>query len=58
MDMPESVSEISQVPVIREFIDVFLGELFGMPSEREIEFLIELELGTSFMSCTPIKWCR
>ncbi|XP_016742990.1 uncharacterized protein [Gossypium hirsutum] len=36
MDTSESMSEISQVPVVREFIDVFPGEFPEIPTEREI----------------------
>ncbi|XP_062080635.1 uncharacterized protein LOC133785411 [Humulus lupulus] len=32
------------VPVVKEFIEVFLEDLPGLPSDREIEFLIELLL--------------
>ena len=31
-----------EVPVVREFPDVFPEELPGMPPDRDIEFLIEL----------------
>jgi len=34
------------VPVVREFPDVFLDELPGLPPAREIEFEIEVMPGT------------
>jgi hypothetical protein len=37
----------SEVPVINEFLDVFLEELLGMPPDRDIEFVIELKPGTA-----------
>jgi hypothetical protein len=40
-------SQGSEVPVVNEFPDVFLEELPGMPPDRDIEFVIELKLGTS-----------
>jgi hypothetical protein len=33
---------IRELPVVREFVDVFLDDLPGMPPERDIEFKIEL----------------
>ncbi|XP_016702229.1 uncharacterized protein [Gossypium hirsutum] len=36
---------IASVPVVCEFIDVFLEELLGLPSVREVEFGIELVPG-------------
>lgn len=48
MNTPEPRNEVSQVPIIREFMDVFHEELLGMPS-------IELEPGTTPISCTPYK---
>ena len=34
------------VPVVQEFADVFPDELPGMPPERDVEFTIDLVLGT------------
>lgn len=51
-----SRSEISQVPIMREFLDVFLEELHGMPLEKEIGFSIDLDPRTIPISCTPIEW--
>ena len=35
-----------EVPVVREFADVFPDELPGMPPERDVEFTIDLVPGT------------
>jgi hypothetical protein len=45
----KSVSEptLDQVPVVCEYPDVFPEELPGMPPGRDIEFIIELILGTA-----------
>ncbi|KAA0062764.1 ty3-gypsy sub-class retrotransposonable element polyprotein [Cucumis melo var. makuwa] len=32
----------SKVPIIYEYLDVFLDELSGLPPKREIEFTIEV----------------
>jgi hypothetical protein len=42
--------EPEDIPVVCEFADVFLDDLPGMPPDRDIEFIIELYLGT-----TPIS---
>ncbi|KAA0047297.1 Gag protease polyprotein-like protein [Cucumis melo var. makuwa] len=38
------------VLVVKEFLDVFLDDLSGLPSDREIEFTIELLQGTTLIS--------
>jgi hypothetical protein len=43
----------SEVPVVNEFPDVFPDELPGMPPDRDIEFVIELKLGTAPIYKTP-----
>jgi hypothetical protein len=39
--------------VVREFADVFLEDLPGMPLERELEFTIDLKPGTEPIARTP-----
>ena len=46
---------VELVPVVCEFPDVFLEELMGMPPKRDVEFLIQLEPGTSPLSKPPYK---
>jgi hypothetical protein len=41
---------LEEISVVREFLDVFLEDLLGMPPERDIEFKIELQPDT-----TPIS---
>jgi hypothetical protein len=36
--------------VVCEFSDVFLEDLSGLPSERDVEFVIELKPGTAPIS--------
>jgi hypothetical protein len=47
------VSQGSEVPVVNEFPDLFPKELLGMPPDRDIEFMIELKLGTAPIYKTP-----
>ena len=42
-----------EVPVVKDFPDVFPEELPGMPPDRDIEFLIELLPGTGPISKRP-----
>ena len=44
-----------EVPVVRDFPNVFLEELPGMPPDRDIEFLIELLPGTVPISKRPYR---
>jgi hypothetical protein len=46
-------SQVSEVPVVNEFPDVFPEELPGMPPDRDIKFVIELKPGTSPIYKTP-----
>jgi hypothetical protein len=41
--------------VIREYLDVFPGDLSGMLPERAIEFKIELQPGTALVARAPYK---
>jgi hypothetical protein len=45
-----TVKEVKDIPVVREFLDVFLEDLSGLPPDRDVEFVIELKPGT-----TPIS---
>jgi hypothetical protein len=40
-------SQGSEVPVVNEFTDVFPEVLPGMPPDRDVEFVIELNPGTA-----------
>ena len=44
-----------EVPVVKDYPDVFLVELRGMPPDRDIEFLIELLPGTGPISKRPYR---
>ena len=49
------ISELSKVPVVCEFPDVFPEELPGMPPDREIEFIIDLAPGTTPIYKKPYR---
>jgi hypothetical protein len=46
---------IEEIPVVQEFLDVFPDDLLGMPAKRDIEFKIELQLGTAPITRSPYK---
>jgi hypothetical protein len=47
--------KIEDIDVVWEFLDVFPDDLPGMPTERAIEFKIELQPGTTPISKAPYK---
>ncbi|KAJ4814752.1 polyprotein [Rhynchospora pubera] len=47
--------DISTIPVVREFVDVFPSEISGMPPPREVEFGIELQSGAVPISKAPYR---
>ena len=47
----EASPDLASIPVVCEFLDVFPKDLPGLPPDRDVEFSIELELGTA-----PISW--
>ena len=46
---------VDEIPVVREFPDVFLDDIAGLPPDREVEFTIDLILGTEPMFIPPYK---
>ena len=46
---------LEDVPVVRDFLDVFLDDLPGLPREQEIDFPIDLVPGTAPISLPPYR---
>jgi hypothetical protein len=46
---------LKKIPVVYGYADVFPEELPGMPPDRDIEFAIELQLGTTPISKRPYR---
>ena len=44
---------LEDIPMVYDYLDVFLEELLGMPPDREVEFVIELKPGTAPISKRP-----
>ena len=53
IEVRDSGSRLDDIPVVREFSDVFLEDLPGIPPNREIDFQIELAPGTEPISKAP-----
>jgi hypothetical protein len=46
---------LKKIPVVCEYVDVFPNELPGMPPDRDIEFAMELQPGTTPISKRPYR---
>ena len=55
VDTRKEVLKLDDIPVVRDFPNVFPEDLPGMPIDREIEFSIDLLLGTSPISKAPYQ---
>jgi hypothetical protein len=50
-----AAQNLEDIPVACEFPDVFLEDLSGMPPDRDVEFIIELQPGTAPISRRSYK---
>ena len=46
---------MEDIPVIKEFLDMFLEELPGLPPEREVDMAIEVLPGATPISKAPYR---
>ena len=46
---------VDEIPVVREFPDVFPDDIVGLPPDREVEFTIDLIPGTEPISIPPYR---
>ena len=46
---------LDEIPVVREFPDVFPNDMVGLPPEKEVEFTIDLIPGTEPISIPPYR---
>jgi hypothetical protein len=49
------ISPLDEIPVVCEYPDVFPDELPGMPPDRDVEFVIELQPSTAPISKRPYR---
>lgn len=47
--------KLEKFPIVKEYPEVFPEDLPGLPPERELDFAIELVLGTSPISKAPYR---
>ena len=47
--------KLEDIPIVRDFPDVFPEKLVGLPPKREVEFTIELVSGTTPISKEPYR---
>ena len=47
--------ELEEITVVCEFADVFSNDLSGIPPDRDVEFVIELQPGTAPISKRPYR---
>jgi len=47
--------KLDDIPVVCEYADVFSDDLPGLPPDRDIEFVIELQPGTAPISKRPYR---
>jgi len=56
METEAAEPSIQDIPVVREFLNVFFLEvILGMPPLREVEFCIDLVLGATPISKAPYR---
>lgn len=55
MDASKSEPDLSQIPIVREYPDVFPDEIPGMPPHRVIDFCIDLVPGAAPISKAPYR---
>jgi hypothetical protein len=49
------ISPLDEIPIVCEYPDVFSDEFPGMPPDRDVEFVIELQPGTTPISKRPYR---
>ena len=55
VDMRQEGTRLEDIPIVKEFPDVFLDDISGLPPDREVEFTIDLIPGTEPISIPPYR---
>ena len=55
MDRRQEGTWLEDIPIVKEFPDIFLDDISGLPPDRAIEFIIELIPGTEQISIPPYR---
>ena len=55
MDKRQEGTRLEDIPIVKEFPDVFPDDISGLPPDREVEFTIDLIPGTKPISIPPYR---
>ena len=55
VDRRQEGTRLEDIPIVKEFPDVFPNDISGLPPDRVIEFVIELIPGTESISIPPYR---
>ncbi|XP_035540192.1 uncharacterized protein LOC109004322 [Juglans regia] len=55
VDEPKEELKLEEIPIVREYPEVFPEDLSGLPPEREVEFAIDLTPGMAPLSKAPYR---
>ncbi|GKG30707.1 hypothetical protein Tco_0423195 [Tanacetum coccineum] len=55
MEKKSDKKRLEDIPVVREFSEVFPEDLPGLPPIRQVEFQINLILGTTLVARAPYR---
>lgn len=55
VDEPKQELELEEIPIVREYPEVFLEDFSRLPPERKVEFAIELDPGMTPLSKAPYR---
>ncbi|GJR33764.1 hypothetical protein Tco_1209448 [Tanacetum coccineum] len=47
--------ELNDIPIVRDFTDVFLEDLLGFPPQRQVEFRIDLIPRATLIAKSPYR---
>ena len=55
VDRRQEGTRLEDIPIVKEFPDVFPDDISGLPPDREVEFTIDLIPGTELISIPPYR---
>ena len=55
VDRRQEGTRLEDIPIVKEFLDVFPDDISGLPPDREVEFTIDLIPGTEPISIPPYR---
>jgi hypothetical protein len=55
LDSKEKTGELTNIPTLKEFLDMFLDELLGLPPDKEVEVSIDLLPWSTLVAQPPCR---